>query len=241
MKAPLIVFSMTSALIACGTSTSSTIAGARSNASQAQANDGASVAPALSDDSTSALTAAYAWLDDGVIRDTPTDAFADDALFADIDVSTPIRSASFGHTTIVRVPAGVVGAPVDPNRAHTFYVAYGRSTNRESGIFGPFVITDNGLGMAQAKVAAVIAAASALEASSFTEPNQICAFPADAQFADIDATPAHRSRSFGHTVTLRVPAGTTCTPTDPDLATTFYVELGDSTNAAGGIYGPFPL
>lgn len=47
-----------------------------------------------------------------------------------IDVSSHIRSASFGHTTTLLVAEG----------GTLFYVENGRSTNRPSELFGPFPI-----------------------------------------------------------------------------------------------------
>src|ERR1017187_9557499 len=110
MKATAILFPMILATEACGTANQSSITTTGSHASQAQANDGTAT-QALSADSIAALTTAYASLDDNVITSVSPAAFAADALFADLDVSNPIRSASFGHTTTVRVPAGVTGAP----------------------------------------------------------------------------------------------------------------------------------
>ncbi|HEY7957335.1 MAG TPA: hypothetical protein VII38_18640 [Polyangia bacterium] len=49
--------------------------------------------------------------------------------------------------------------------------------------------------------------------------------------ARVDVSARMRSASFGHTTTLLVPAG----------ATSFYVELGRSTNAPSSLYGPFPI
>lgn len=242
MKATVVQFSMLLSLAACGTTTQSTIANAHSHsAAQAEADDNADVIPALSDDSLSAFTTAYASLDSSVITAVITPDFDADALFVDVDVSTPIRSVSFGHKTTVRVPAGVKGAPVDPNLATSFYVVYGASTNRKGGTYGPFVITENGLGMAQTQVLAVIAAARALDETDFSCDTEVDSLPVDGLFAQIDATPAHRSRSFGHTITLYVPAGTVDEPADPDLATTYYVQIGDSTNVVGGTFGPFTL
>src|SRR5215471_19473757 len=60
--------------------------------------------------------------------------------FARIDASDHIRSISFGHTTTLLVPAGVTGHPRNPDRARTFYVEYGPSTNAPGAIYGPFRI-----------------------------------------------------------------------------------------------------
>ncbi len=48
-----------------------------------------------------------------------------------IDVSTPVRSRSFGHKTWLLVPAG----------ARQFYVQYGKSTNAPPALYGPFPVT----------------------------------------------------------------------------------------------------
>jgi hypothetical protein len=47
-----------------------------------------------------------------------------------VDVSEKVRSASFGHTTTLLVSKA----------ADTFYVEYGRSTNRPRRYFGPFPV-----------------------------------------------------------------------------------------------------
>lgn len=60
--------------------------------------------------------------------------------FVKIDASDRIRSASFGHTTTLLVPAGAAGKPADPNQAREYYVEYGRSTNAPAVWFGPFPI-----------------------------------------------------------------------------------------------------
>jgi hypothetical protein len=67
-------------------------------------------------------------------------AFPIDERFARIDASDRIRSISFGHTTTLLIPAGIVGHPASPNRASEFYVEYGASTNAPGAIFGPFQI-----------------------------------------------------------------------------------------------------
>jgi hypothetical protein len=47
-----------------------------------------------------------------------------------VDVSERMRSASFGHTTVLLVPPS----------AQEFYVEWGRSTNRPPAWFGPFPV-----------------------------------------------------------------------------------------------------
>ncbi len=79
----------------------------------------------------------------------------------------------------------------------------------------------------------IIANEAALDASVFTSENQITAFRASAQIADVDATPSHQSKSFGQSVTILVPCGSTGVLTDADLSTTYDVELGAATNKAG--------
>ena len=73
------------------------------------------------------------------------------------------------------------------------------------------------------------------------ERHRIAALPVSAQFARIDASDRIRSISFGHTTTLLVPAGVTGHPRNPNRARVFYVEYGASTNAPGGIFGPFQI
>ena len=50
--------------------------------------------------------------------------------FHRIDVSSKVRSSSFGHKTTLLVGAG--------ETVREFYVEYGRSTNRPAAHFGPF-------------------------------------------------------------------------------------------------------
>jgi hypothetical protein len=52
-----------------------------------------------------------------------------------IDVSLRIRSASFGHATILIVELPKAGQP--PTR---YWVEYGRSTNTPAALYGPFTI-----------------------------------------------------------------------------------------------------
>jgi hypothetical protein len=66
------------------------------------------------------------------------DALPTNLLFVRVDVSEKIRSASFGHTTTLLVPAGEVAHPTDPNAATEFYIEYGKSTNAPIRWFGPF-------------------------------------------------------------------------------------------------------
>ena len=67
--------------------------------------------------------------------------FGADAAFAQVDVSSRIKSTSFGHSTTLLVPAGTVSKPADPNMQNEFYVAYGPSTNVPARTFGPFELT----------------------------------------------------------------------------------------------------
>jgi hypothetical protein len=71
------------------------------------------------------------------------------------------------------------------------------------------------------------------------ERHRIAALPINARFVRIDVSDRIRSVSFGHTTTLLVPAGITGRPANPNRARFFYVEYGASTNAPGGIFGPF--
>ena len=222
-----------SALIftACGTAPTIAIDSASDTTSAAQ-----SAKTKLTKKRIDLLTTAYQDLIDPTITGQRIAALAADATFVEIDVSNPLRSASYGHTTAMLIPSGVTGRPSDPNLATSFYVRYGASTNRPGGVFGPFVLTANNMSMSAARMAQLVVAMQALPGSAYDKVTEV---GPEALFAEIDATPAHRSRSFGHTITVLVPAGTTADPTDPDLSTTYYVRFGQSTNAPGGIYGPF--
>lgn len=97
-------------------------------------------APSLRPANRAAIVHTYRSLQATEIEKHRIAALPTDAHFVRIDVSDKIRSASFGHTTTLLVPAGVTGHPESPNRAHEFYVEYGASTNAPGGIFGPFKI-----------------------------------------------------------------------------------------------------
>ena len=73
------------------------------------------------------------------------------------------------------------------------------------------------------------------------EKHRIAALPTNARFERIDVSDRIRSASFGHSTTLLVPDGVTGHPTNPNRAREFYVEYGPSTNAPGGIFGPFKI
>ncbi len=79
---------------------------------------------ALADDSS--FIAAYHSLTSQEIEAKPAVAPPDADKLARIDVSAPVRSASFGHKTTLLV-AGT-----------DFYVEYGPSTNRPKRLYGPF-------------------------------------------------------------------------------------------------------
>lgn len=49
-----------------------------------------------------------------------------------VDVSEPMRSASFGHTTQVLIPKHQSGSRFQ------YFIVYGNSTNRPGASFGPF-------------------------------------------------------------------------------------------------------
>ncbi len=228
-------------ILACGTATPTTSNSTDSKDASALALTKKKT-KVLSDTRKETLTSAYQLLDNGVILGVTAAPFASDANFVSIEVSAALQSKSFGQTTTLLVPAGTTSAPTDPNASDEFYVQYGGSTNdQDAGTYGPFVLTSNSYAVSQAFQNTLIADETALDASAFSSDNQITAFRASAQFANIDATPALQSKSFGQSITILVPCGSTGELSDPDLSTTYYVELGAATNKAGGTYGPFSL
>jgi hypothetical protein len=80
-------------------------------------------APALADDA--AVVAAYHRLTSQEVEARPATPPPADAL-PRIDVSAKVRSASFGHTTMLLV------------EGDHYFVEYGRSTNRPKRLYGPF-------------------------------------------------------------------------------------------------------
>ena len=84
-----------------------------------------------------AVRAAYEKLGSARVESRPARALPKGMKFHRIDVSEPIRSASFGHKTTLIVPvAGESGRSV-PNQ---FWVEYGASTNAPARLFGPFAV-----------------------------------------------------------------------------------------------------
>jgi hypothetical protein len=75
---------------------------------------------------------------------------------------------------------------------------------------------------------AVVAAYRKLSSQDI-EQKRISALPPRVVLARIDINEKLRSASFGHRTTLLVPVG----------GRVFYVEYGRSTNAPGGMFGPF--
>ncbi len=61
-----------------------------------------------------------------------------DARFLRIDVTDRMQPASFRHTSTILVPYGPTSQVNNPDEATSFYVAFGRSTNSQPGLFGPF-------------------------------------------------------------------------------------------------------
>ena len=77
-----------------------------------------------------AVVAAYHALTPPDVEAKKIDALPSGVSFERIDVSAKIRSASFGHTTTLLVPAD----------GKQFFVEYGRSTNRPASLYGPFPV-----------------------------------------------------------------------------------------------------
>lgn len=95
--------------------------------------------------------------------------------------------------------------------------------------------------LAPARQAALVRSFRSLQARGEIEKHAIAALPVGARFVRIDVSDQIRSKSFGHSTTLLVPAGFTGHPQDPNRARSFYVEYGPSTNAPGGRFGPFRI
>ena len=87
---------------------------------------------------------------------------------------------------------------------------------------------------------AILARYNALMDKGAIEKKRIVAIP-ETHYYKIDVTPEIKSSSFGHTITILVPAGwATNGNFDPNISTEFYVEFGPSTNnPRGGLFGPF--
>ena len=97
-----------------------------------------SAASGLGADQVEAVRAAYQSLGSAAVEARPVPALPAGVEFERIDVSEPMRSASFGHTTtlLVPIPSGDAG-PAFPQQ---FWVEYGKSTNQPARLFGPFPI-----------------------------------------------------------------------------------------------------
>jgi hypothetical protein len=83
---------------------------------------------ALTQEQKQVVVAAYRALAADDLEAKKIDALPEGVPMTRIDVSEKIRSASFGHKTMLLVPPD----------AKTFYVEYGKSTNRPGALFGPF-------------------------------------------------------------------------------------------------------
>jgi hypothetical protein len=124
--------SLTLTCIACGPATE------QGAAEDVTASGSDALTEALNATRHAAVVAAFEALDPSEMNEALAPTFAADAVFATVDMSSPLRSSSFGHTTFLLVPAGSKNAASDPNDAHEFYVAFGRSTNTPARNFGPF-------------------------------------------------------------------------------------------------------
>jgi hypothetical protein len=69
----------------------------------------------------------------------PLDALPTGVAVQRVNVSPHIRSASFGHATILIVELPKAGEP--PTR---YWVEYGRSTNTKAALYGPFTLPPQG-------------------------------------------------------------------------------------------------
>ena len=85
---------------------------------------------ALTPAQTDSAIAAYRALASAEVEAKPAAALPRGVSFSRLDVSDKIRSASFGHTTTLLVPPD----------GRSFYVEYGRSTNRPAALYGPFPV-----------------------------------------------------------------------------------------------------
>jgi hypothetical protein len=96
----------------------------------------AACAAALPAGQEAAVRAAYEKLGSDGVEAHPASALPPGFTWRRIDVSDPVRSASFGHTTTLAVP--VVRADGGQDVPNQFWVEYGRSTNAPARLFGPF-------------------------------------------------------------------------------------------------------
>jgi hypothetical protein len=85
-----------------------------------------------------AVRAAYKALASADIEARPAAALPADFDYERIDVSSRMRSASFGHTTTLLV--AVPRAAGDKPSPSEFWVEYGKSTNFPARLFGPFPV-----------------------------------------------------------------------------------------------------
>jgi hypothetical protein len=96
----------------------------------------AACAAALPAGQEAAVRAAYEKLGSAAVEAKPASALPPGFTWHRIDVSDPVRSASFGHATTLAVPVARTDGGMDvPNQ---FWVEYGRSTNNPARLFGPF-------------------------------------------------------------------------------------------------------
>lgn len=90
--------------------------------------------------------------------------------------------------------------------------------------------------------AKIVSSYQALSQSGQLENKRLAALPVGLRFKSIDVSGQIRSASFGHSATILVPEGPMAPGVaDPNGAKQFYVQYGASTNAPGGIFGPFDI
>lgn len=85
----------------------------------------------LSPDEAAAVKQHYHDLGSAAVVQKPCDGLPSGVNVVRVDVSSRIRSASFGHSTTLLVDADA------PKR---YWVEYGRSTNHPAALYGPFEI-----------------------------------------------------------------------------------------------------
>jgi hypothetical protein len=97
-----------------------------------------SASAALPPEQEAAVRAAYEKLGSAGVESKPAATLPKRMRFHRIDVSEHMRSASFGHKTMLIVPVQRAdGGAVAPTQ---FWVEYGASTNNAARLFGPFPV-----------------------------------------------------------------------------------------------------
>jgi hypothetical protein len=169
MKAIVLNSFLVLSFVACGSNVPSDVADEDVTASSADSLRFSNIK--LNPARTQALVNAFSALDPSVFPDHLVPSFDANAEFAKIDVSSPIKSASFGHSTFILVPAGTSDKGENPNLSQVFYVAYGASTNTKAKNFGPFVLRSQVGDQCGGFVASALRCAEGLECISNGNPD----------------------------------------------------------------------